>query len=206
MMQWMGPLFFTVGVLVSITGGAKVPEKVGQWPDTVPVFLIGAVFAAVGIVLWRREKKRGIESALAQGDGEEKSPFALLADSVSPTQKLGQDIAGLPAPEICERVDGILETYILPFAEVRQRVIDRLGMSAGAEILVVMAYAERMMNRTWSAAADAKPEDDADPCVVEARNVFPDAVDALVEANRMAQTALGNAASGGEASPAAAPA
>jgi hypothetical protein len=206
MMKIVGPLFFVVGILVAITGGAKVPVKVGNWPDSWPVFLVGAVFAAVGLVMWRMERKRGIESALAAGESKEKSPFALLADAVSPSRTLQGEIDTLDGADICDRVDVILETYILPFAEVRQRLIDRLGMNAGAEVLVVVAYAERMMNRTWSAAADARGGVENDPCLAEARSVFPDAVDALDEAARMAQKALGSAAQGGGETPAAMPA
>ena len=35
--------------------------------------------------------------------------------------------------------------------------MDLLGQSNGAEVLLKIAYAERMLNRTWSAQSDGHP-------------------------------------------------
>ena len=108
------------------------------------------------------------------------NPFALLADVQSPLDELLADVGEFETHEICDRVDDILAKYVLPFAEVRRGVIDRLGMEKGAEILVVVAYGERMLNRVWSAASDGH--------LPEAMSVLPDAIAAFNEAAELAKS------------------
>ena len=47
-------------------------------------------------------------------------------------------------------------------------------MDKGAEVLVVVAYGERMLNRVWSAAGDEH--------LLEARTCLPEAQEAFAEA------------------------
>ena len=72
---------------------------------------------------------------------------------------------------INQRADELLETWVLPFAEVRQTIIQRFGMEEGADVLVTVAYGERMLNRVWSASADGHPQ--------EARACLPEAIAAF---------------------------
>jgi hypothetical protein len=65
---------------------------------------------------------------------------------------------------------------------VRRKIIDRLGMSKGSEILVVVAYGERMLNRVWSAASDGH--------LPEARSSYPEARAAFHQAQDLATAAL----------------
>ena len=170
---------FGIGVMLSISGAAKMPVEGSDYPDTVPVFLAGAILAIIGVTLWRialgQEKKADAKDSGSETK-EQGSPDALLNDLIEPLNKLRDDIAELDADKIMARVDELLETYVLPFAEVRQRLINRLGMSAGAEVLVHIAYGERMLNRVWSAASDGH--------LPEARNCLPEAADAFVEAQQ----------------------
>ena len=147
-----GPYIFAVGILVAIAGSAKLPLERGQFPDTLPVFILGAVAAAVGIFLWRRQIK--LEQEQSEDDPNAVNPFERLQSLQAPLAKLGADAAGLSTAELCERVDAILQEYVVPFAIARNKVIEKLGMDKGAELLVVVAYGERMLNRAWSAAAD----------------------------------------------------
>ncbi len=183
MMKKVAPAIFGVGIMAAISGGAKVPAKIGEWPDSVPIFLVGAVIALIGLVLWRMEtakERRAIAEGASQVEGQD--PFVFLADVQAPAAELAGEIDGLEASVICDRVDVLLETYILPLAEVRQLFIDKVGMDKGAEILVTIAYGERMLNRTWSAAGDGH--------LPEARAVYPDAVAALAEAQGQAEAGM----------------
>ncbi|MCA9556989.1 MAG: hypothetical protein H6704_09645 [Myxococcales bacterium] len=181
------PVLFAIGIMVAISGGAKTPEKVGAWPDSWPIFALGAVAALIGLVLWRRQKALARANLKEQmsAPGQANNPFELLAGLIEPARRLGAEIDTLGAEAICQRVDDLLETYVLPMAEVRQRVLDRLGMAAGAEVLVTVAFAERMLNRTWSAAGDEH--------LPEARAVYPDALEAFIEAQALAEKALASA-------------
>ncbi len=188
MNPFIGPALFAVGIMVAISGGAKLADKIGAWPDSTPIFIGGAVVAAVGLVLWRRQRAatRVLEQkAMDAGGDHSRNPFQLLERLIGPASALGDEMGHLGHEAICVRVDELLEAYVLPFAEVRQRVIDRLGMTAGAEILVTMAFGERMLNRTWSAAGDHH--------LPEARACFPDALEAFHEAQAQAKAALAKA-------------
>ena len=83
-------------------------------------------------------------------------------------------IETLDPEALTERVDSLLNEFVLPFAQVRQVLVDRLGMEKGAETLVIVAFGERLLNRVWTAAADGH--------LPEARACFPEAYDAFVEA------------------------
>ncbi|MBT6176995.1 MAG: hypothetical protein HOI23_07080 [Deltaproteobacteria bacterium] len=147
-----GPYIFAAGILVAIAGSAKLPLERGQFPDTLPVFIVGAVAAAIGIYLWRRQIK--IEQDQPDNDPNAVNPFERLESIQAPLADLGSDANGLTTAQLCDRVDAILQEYVVPFAIARNKVVEKLGMDKGAELLVVVAYGERMLNRAWSAAAD----------------------------------------------------
>jgi len=180
MLARIGALVFALGTIVGITAAAKPPPKVGGWPDTLHVFVVAVIVAITGLVVWRRGRAAEAEQPRT-GTAPEAGPFELIDAASESAATLGGEIGGLGAGEITRRVDALLEGYVLPIADGRQRIIDRLGMARGAEILVTMAYAERMLNRVWSAAGDGH--------LGEARRVYPDALAALEEAGRQAKAA-----------------
>lgn len=181
MMRRIGAALFAVGIVGGIVTGAPVPAEMGGWPHTTGIWIAFALIGAVGTGMWRIGVKRAAREALKTADATE-NPFALLDELVAPARKLREEADGLDTAAMMVRVDELLDNYVLPFAQVRSKVIDRLGMSAGSEILVVLAYGERMLNRTWSAASDEH--------LPEAQASLPEAVDAICEAQRIAKTAL----------------
>ena len=157
-------------------GSATIPSA---FPSTSPVFAAGLALAVVGVVLWRVSAHRAAMAghvAAEKGEPEApgRDPEVLLREVVKPLHVLQAEIDKLGADKITERIDSLLEGYVLPFAEVRRGMIDRFGMTDGAEILVTVAFGERMMNRVWSAAADGY--------LTEARACYPDVVAAFEEA------------------------
>ena len=177
MPAFLPPVLFAIGIMVAITGGAKVPSTPKGWPDSWPIFAVGFALALIGVVLWRIERAAHRKASAAE-EGGANDPFRLLQGLLPPARSFAAEVADLDAKTICARVDGLLDSYVLPLGDARQRVIDRLGMNDGAEVLVTLAYAERMLNRVWSAAADGH--------LVEARGVLPDALSAFEEAARLA--------------------
>jgi hypothetical protein len=183
--------------------GATAVLTQTDWPTTLPPWAVGSLLAAIGIALWRRGVRLAAE-ADAGAEEDSDNPFVLLAQLIEPAHKLKGEISGLDENGVCERVDELLEGYVLPFAQVRQKVLDRLGMKTGSEILVVLAYGERMLNRVWSAASDGH--------LPEANACYPDAVAALDEAQRLSVAAVGAmsgrdgaSTGGGSGAPVAAP-
>jgi hypothetical protein len=160
------------------------------WPHTLPVWALFAFLAAVGAGLWRYGVKQQAKLSLSEG-GDDDNPFSLLERLLEPARKLGEDLGTLDEATTLTRVDELLDGYVLPFALVRQKIIDALGMKTGSEILVTVAYGERMLNRVWSAASDDH--------MPEARASFPDSLAAFEEAALLAQKAL-QPPGGGESS------
>jgi hypothetical protein len=172
---------FVFGLTFGIVAGARVVEPVGTWPPTTWLWLVNAVIGAVGVTLWRMGVKQTAKAEAANSEGAD-NPFTLLADLVAPAEKLAGVMDTLDERAVMSRVDELLEGYVLPFALVRHKVIDRLGMTKGSEILVTIAYGERMLNRTWSAASDEH--------LPEARASFPEALAAFEQAQQTAESAL----------------
>jgi len=170
----LGPLLFGLGVVVAIASSAKMPAEGTSWPDTVLVFVIAALSCALGIFLWRRDLAAARAEGAKEQAGSADSPEALLSGLMEPLSDFVDQIGTMDADGICARVDQLLEKYVLPFAEGRQKVLDSMGMEKGAEILVVMAYGERMLNRTWSAAGDGH--------LPESRASLPESAEAFREA------------------------
>jgi hypothetical protein len=173
--KWMGIAGFVIGVLTALSAAAKLPADGSEFPDTLVPFISGAILAIVGLVLWHMKERQLIKIHLSnQSATDAGNPIPLLKATLPALEQLAQKIDNLDCDQICHEVDHILDTFVLPFAEVRQQIINMFGMGAGAEILVTVAYGERMLNRVWSAASDAH--------LPEATTVFVDAHDAFKEA------------------------
>lgn len=173
---------FASGLLVAVTAAAKAPAKVGDWPDTWPIFVGGALVSIIGLLLWRRAAAAA--TAQAVGDTSGLDPVGLLRDLQAPLQAFESEIGELDCAQIVERVDAILAKFVLPFANVRHLLVARFGMEQGAEVLVTIAYGERLLNRVWSAAADGHAGE-ARACLPEAGAAFREAV-ALIGAPQAA--------------------
>ena len=174
--------------MAAISGAAKLPAAIPEgatptfldrFPDTLPEFTIAFIATVVGLIIWwkdvfaQRKANQAVES-------DESNPLTLLAELAPQLSDLASSIDQLEGEAITARVEQILEHTVLPFAEARQKLFDRLGMRTGADLLVTAAYGERMLNRTWSAAADGH--------LTEARSSFREATQAFDEAAAMLPT------------------
>ncbi len=169
-----------------------------SFPSTSLYFWLAMALAGVGCILWRMGKTkeaRASAAALAQSDSVEGNPFALLRTMLAPTRALADDIETLAEADIMTRTEELLTTYVLPFGDVRTKVTETLGMSAGAEILVVVAFGERMLNRVWTAASDGHAH--------EARRVFPDVLAAFEKAHNLTEKGAGTGVGAPSGSPSA---
>jgi len=155
-----------------------------MFPSTDKVFWIAALLAAIGGILWRRAQAAQAQAeaaAMAHSESDEGNPFAILKHLVPEVQKLDADFGSLDNAAVMQRVDDLMEKYVAPFAEVRTKVTESLGMEIGAEVLIDVAFGERMLNRVWSAASD--------DCYEEAVLSLPPALDALERAHRVVEQA-----------------
>ena len=172
-------LLFAVGIIVAISGAAKLPDDGATFPDSWPVFAGAFLVALVEVQFWwgdvLSERK---ELRLSHDSDSVGSPTSLMTRLLPELDRLNADLDDLDAEQLTERIDELLDGYVLPLVESRQKLIDQFGMSVGAEILVTVAFGERMLNRVWSAAADGH--------LPEAQSSFRDAADAFKQAQTIA--------------------
>jgi len=176
-LRWIGQIVFSIGLLGAIIGAAKAPVEGATWPDTWPLFLGGWLFSCVGVVLWR------VSSA------SQAATYTIDGDALEILQKINQELQHsyegwrkvTSCAELNQQISAFQEQYVVPFAVNRSQFITRLGMEAGAEIVITCSYGERMLNRVWSATADAHlPE--ALASLAEAKEAFSLAVQQLQQA------------------------
>lgn len=153
MMRVLSYLLLFGGVIVAATSAAKMPAAGQTFADTLPVSVIGTVTAIAGVMLWRwtiaQERKIEHHAASLESD-----PFALVQAIQQPLAQLNANARSISTPSMTAEVERLIKQFIIPFSLVRHKVIERLGMRTGAEVLVDFAVVERMLNRAWSAAAD----------------------------------------------------
>jgi hypothetical protein len=154
-MRVIGIILFFIGGVIAISAAAKMPEQGSKYPDTLVVFFIAIGFSIIGNILWHKTERAKIlfELELHKND-EHGNPIALLNGTIPAIEKLQEIAVDLRGMELCEKVDEVLDTFIHPFTEKRKTFMDILGQANGAEVLLIVAYAERMMNRVWSASSD----------------------------------------------------
>lgn len=187
-MRILAYILFGGGIMAAISGAAKLPAVIPEgttptfldrFPDTLPEFTIAFIATVVGLIIWWKDvfaQRKANQAA----ESDESNPLTLLAGLAPQLSDLASSIDQLEGEAITARVEQILEHTVLPFAEARQKLFDRLGMRTGADLLVTAAYGERMLNRTWSAAADGH--------LTEARSSFREATQAFDEAAAMLPT------------------
>ncbi len=176
-----GSVLFTLGIIIAISGAAKPPASGATFPDTVPVFIAGILAAVAGIEIWWGHRSI---LRLLTGDGDSDAPdnpFVILSQLIPTLKDLESRIDSMDPAEIESAIDEVTSGYVTPFVEGRQTLIDQLGLKSGADLLVTSAAGERMLNRTWSAAADGH--------LIEARSSFREATQAFDEAAAMVPSA-----------------
>ncbi len=168
-------VLYASGIVIAISGAAKVPQDAHRWPDTLPWFLAGVVLAGVGLVCWRM----GLKAKAAQdNDGRQsvEGLFRYLRECRREATAIAEQFSGLDADALRQRIDEMLTNYIEPFVEGRYTLIEHYGMKEGAEIMLQLSLAERNFNRVWSAAADScLPE--AHASLAKARAALEDVVE-----------------------------
>lgn len=177
----LGIILFVVGIIIAISSGAKVPAQGSDYPNTLTAFFIGFVIAVVGNFLWHKNEKKIVLAHLEHHKNDaSNNPVALLKSTLPALEELSEKAKTLDGMALCEAVDTVLDNFVHPFVDKRKTFTDILGQSKGAEILLVVAYGERMLNRCWSAASDGHHEE-ATNVLSESLQSFKDAVSRINE-------------------------
>ena len=124
-----------------------------KW-STVPWgnYFAGIGVGIVGVVLLRITGKK------LEGDEEShEAKFSVLCENLSEVISSVSEMASQKSHDpakVLNQIDNECAEPLSEFANARQALIRRFGMSVYAEVMTEFASAERYINRCWSAAAD----------------------------------------------------
>lgn len=168
--------------------GGWPPEKKGErFSNAIPVFCVGVGIAIVGIILWRndiRERRAATQAEQVEGELPDTADAqATVADtapgyikSVQPAMETLMSVMNKASHEdLLDDVDKILSEHVTPFVERRERLVEEMGLSRAAPIMLYMASGERLLNRAWSAEADGYRHESVD-AIDEAAEAFREAL------------------------------
>lgn len=154
----IGIAMFVLGTIVAIASAAKMPVDGATYPSTLVAFVLAFVIAIFGNVLWHKTQRATIMAELEEHKNDEASnPIMLLEKTIPAIEELKNNFESYKGMDLCYKIDEIHDSLITPFTDKRKTFMDMLGQAHGAEVLLMIAYAERMLNRTWSAQSDGHP-------------------------------------------------
>ena len=161
------------------------PKEYGErFSNATPVFCIGVGIAIAGVVLWRRDvrERRAADRAEAEAEASDSGTTdaagtpAQYVKSVQPAVSDLERLRDASSSDFLNGVDGVLDDHVTPFVEMRHQLVEELGLSRAAPIMLHMARGERLLNRAWSAEADGFRAEAVD-ALSEACEVFQEALD-----------------------------
>ena len=145
--MWLG---FLGGSFASVS---QLELKEDKWA-TVPWLSYGIAMGIgmIGIVLLRRAKQDDLAD-----DTKTEAEYSVVQQSLAKlstaVETLCEKSQQFPA-DVLWFIDDQCAEPLSEFAESRQALVKRFGMTVYADVMTEFASAERYVNRTWSAAAD----------------------------------------------------
>ena len=132
--------------------------SIARW-DHWWLFLIGLVGLGIGAVLVRSSAKQHLESMQIRADNRDKDPLSLAKRAHSVLDGLVVRLPEIPSDAhrveiILSELDGVKRDVLDRFVDARPILVAERGMAGYAQVMDAFAGAERMVNRSWSAAAD----------------------------------------------------
>ncbi|MDM8565923.1 hypothetical protein QUF74_09750 [Candidatus Halobeggiatoa sp. HSG11] len=151
----LGLLLFLVGIISALITAAKLPIINTNWSDMLLLYSISIFFACIGLLIYY--KFQSLQSITDNSSCVLCSNIAeQLQKLISELNKLETEIFTLEAVEITNRINILLNNYVLPCSAARQEITELLGHYQGSEVLISIANGERLLNRICSAASDEK--------------------------------------------------
>lgn len=172
-MYMVGLSVFTISIIVALISAAKLPVSPQIWSDQLVVYAVAILFALLGLWLLRRASVASTNPSTFTAHPQCIS-LELLQQLLPEMQALQQEIEHSDRTAILNRVQILLDKYIIPFTAQQQEIFQQLGKTQGIKIIMVVALGERFLNRVWSAACDG--------CFKEAYHSYLKALAAFEEA------------------------
>lgn len=177
-MKALASLVFGLGIIIAISGAAKVAPQPGAWPNTLPTFFAGAALALLALIIWRAKTAKAVAAnATSTKTASIENPLVSLNNLSNAACLLEQKASTLNNDEFCKQIEELTERHLTPFVESKNQIIAQLGLNKGSELIIATASGERLLNRAWSAAADGHK--------FEAEKSLRHATQALKDASRL---------------------
>ncbi|MDG2223874.1 MAG: hypothetical protein P8L85_21015 [Rubripirellula sp.] len=183
-MRQLGHLLMWGGFLAAAFFSLSQLEVADNKWSTVPWinYFGGVAVGIVGVVLLRTTGR--------QLEGDEESQEAKFSVLRKQLKEVSSTVFGMASQashdpaEVLNQIDDQCAEPLAEFANARQALVRRFGMSVYAEVMTEFASAERYINRCWSAAADGYVDEIRD-CLQKAETHLrkTDALIAAAEVN-----------------------
>ncbi len=155
-MRILGLLLFLIGIVLALISAAKLPVCNTNWSDILPFYGLAILLAFVGLLLYRQSQSL---NNLTYNSSTILCIVKLLLELIVEMDKLEAEIFQLDETELAQRINILLNKYVLPCNAARQEIIESLGNYKGSEVLIAIAQGERLLNRVWSAASDGNTQE-----------------------------------------------
>jgi len=173
-MYMVGLSVFTMSIIIALISAAKLPVSPQIWSDQLVVYAIAILFALLGLWLLRRTPVTLLPNPSNLTAHPQCVSLELLIQLLLEMRDLKQEIEHSDRTAILNRVQILLDKYIIPFTAQQQEIFKQLGKPQGIKIIMIVALGERLLNRVWSAACDG--------CFKEAYHSYLKALAAFEEA------------------------
>ncbi|MEM6469340.1 MAG: hypothetical protein AAF802_07200 [Planctomycetota bacterium] len=150
----LGQILLWSGFLAaSFVSVASLEDPDDKW-RTIPWawYAVAMAVGIAGVVLLRIARKED-HSDETKTDAEYSAVKSSLSKLSSGVDSLCESTQQVPA-QVLNFIDSEIVEPFADFAEARQALVKRFGISVYADVMTEFASAERYVNRTWSAAAD----------------------------------------------------
>lgn len=149
-----GQILLWSGFLVAAYSSVVQRELEDNKWQTIPWgwYLSAVAVGFVGVVLIRRSKQHD-----AADETKTTAEYSILRQSLDTVLALVEGLSVRQNRSLADVLHCIDQECVDPladFAEARQSLVKRFGLEVYAEVMTEFASAERLINRSWSAAAD----------------------------------------------------
>ena len=153
-MRWLGHSLLWIGFLAgSFASLCRLEQDGSKW-STIPwIWYAAAIGVGVVGVILLRKANRDSASDHAKTDVE----YSVIGQSLDKVtgivERLCQHRQHVPS-QVLRCIDDECVEPLADFADARQALVKRFGLTVYADVMTEFASAERYLNRSWSAAAD----------------------------------------------------
>ena len=152
-MHMVGLSVFTISIIVALISAAKLPISQQTWSDQLVVYAFAILFALLGLWLLRSAPVILTNRSTFITPPKYLS-LELLQQLLAEMYDLKPHLEHSDRMATLNKVQILLEKYIIPFTTQQSEIFQQLGRTQGIKIIMIIALGERLLNRVWSATGD----------------------------------------------------